>query len=83
LKFRRQYEIGPYIADFACEALKLVIELDGGVHRDESQALDDHRRQQDIERMGWFVLRFENAAVIGRLPDVLHAIDAHARLVRA
>ncbi|RZJ40218.1 MAG: DUF559 domain-containing protein [Brevundimonas sp.] len=28
LKFRRQHQIGPYVVDFACEALKLVIELD-------------------------------------------------------
>tara|TARA_R110002051_G_scaffold273829_1_gene334523 strand:- start:359 stop:559 length:201 start_codon:yes stop_codon:yes gene_type:complete len=33
LKFRRQARIGPWIADFCCYELKLVIELDGGVHR--------------------------------------------------
>ena len=32
LKFRRQMPIAPYIADFCCPALKLIIELDGGVH---------------------------------------------------
>ena len=30
IKFRRQVPIGPYVADFACHALKLVIEADGG-----------------------------------------------------
>ena len=35
-KWVRQYPIGPHIADFACRALKLVIELDGGhVIRDQ------------------------------------------------
>jgi len=28
-RFRRQHSIGPYIADFACLEVKLVIELDG------------------------------------------------------
>lgn len=30
LKFRRQHPIPPYIADFFCEELNMVIELDGG-----------------------------------------------------
>ena len=32
LKFRRQYPIPPYIADFCCVDKKLVIELDGSQH---------------------------------------------------
>ena len=32
-KFRRQTRIGRWIADFCCYELKLVVELDGGVHR--------------------------------------------------
>ena len=31
-KFRRQYPVGRYIADFACIPLKLIIELDGSQH---------------------------------------------------
>jgi len=31
-KFRRQRPIGPFIADFYCAALALVIELDGDSH---------------------------------------------------
>ena len=30
--FRRQATIGPYFADFACHAARLVIEIDGGQH---------------------------------------------------
>jgi very-short-patch-repair endonuclease len=30
--FRRQVQIGPYIADFACHQLKLAIEIGGGQH---------------------------------------------------
>lgn len=32
VRFRRQFSIGPYIADFACPDRGLVIELDGGQH---------------------------------------------------
>lgn len=32
LKFRRQYVIKPYIIDFYCHEIGLVIELDGGQH---------------------------------------------------
>ncbi len=37
LKFRRQHQIGPYIVDFLCNDLKLVVELDGEVHSEEAQ----------------------------------------------
>jgi very-short-patch-repair endonuclease len=40
--FRRQYPVGPYVADFACVPLKLLIELDGGQHA-EAQARDQSR----------------------------------------
>ena len=82
LKFRRQHAIGPYFADFACEALMLVIELDGEVHDDDEQVLKDHLRQQHLETLGWSVLRFPNVDVMARLSDVLDAIRAHAKLAR-
>lgn len=36
IKFRRQYSIGPYIADFYSPELKLVIEIDGCIHEIKS-----------------------------------------------
>jgi very-short-patch-repair endonuclease len=82
-RFRRQHPIGGYFADFACESLKLVIELDGGVHNEDDQQLNDYHRQQTIEALGWFVLRFPNAQVTGSLPTVLAAIRDQARLAGA
>ena len=32
LKFRRQYWVNNYIADFVCLEYKLIIELDGNIH---------------------------------------------------
>ena len=34
-KFRREYPIPPYTADFCCVALKLIVELDGEHHQAE------------------------------------------------
>ena len=33
LKFRRQHPIGPFIADFICLKVKIIIEVDGSVHK--------------------------------------------------
>jgi very-short-patch-repair endonuclease len=56
IKFRRQHPIGPYFADIACVAKKLVIEIDGEHHADQVEV--DARRTAVMERLGWRVLRF-------------------------
>ena len=44
IKFRRQHAIGPYAADFACLAARLVIEVDGPSHAEaERMAFDVER----------------------------------------
>ena len=35
LHFRRQQVIHGFIADFYCEELKLVVEIDGGIHEEQ------------------------------------------------
>jgi very-short-patch-repair endonuclease len=37
LKFVRQEPIGPYVADFVCRDIKLVVEVDGGTHSTEHE----------------------------------------------
>jgi len=44
-KFRRQFPIGPYIADFVCLEHRLVIEVDGGQHNEQRLSKD---RERDI-----------------------------------
>jgi very-short-patch-repair endonuclease len=70
LKFRRQHPIPPYVADFYCEALRLVIELDGSQHDEDS----DHVRTQALERQGLVVLRFWDNQVLKEIDAVLEAI---------
>lgn len=60
LKFRRQHPIGPFIADFACSARMLVVELDGSQHSLEVDA----NRTRFLEARGWRVLRFWNFEVL-------------------
>lgn len=77
-KFRRQHPIGRYFADFACDRLRLVLEIDGGVHQRDDVVLNDHLRQQDLEALGWTVLRFTNADVLEHPDRIPAAIRAHA-----
>ena len=68
LKFRRQVPIGNYIADFYCDELRLILELDGGVHDDPDQALIDEIRNIHLHELGYRVLRVPNGMVI-KAPD--------------
>jgi very-short-patch-repair endonuclease len=60
-KFRRQHPIGGFIVDFYCDEVRLVIELDGGVHN--RQKGYDLAREQWMEENGYRVLRFENERI--------------------
>jgi very-short-patch-repair endonuclease len=73
-KFRRQYAIGQYIADFACIAQRLAIELDGSVHRNERAGSNDAYRSARLERYGYRVLRFWNYDVLTDTDRVVEAI---------
>lgn len=73
-RFRRQFIIGNYIADFACVEERLVIELDGGYHTEELQQLHDAMRTEWLEQFGYRVLRFTNDEVIGNPDGVLSTI---------
>ena len=59
--FRRQHSIGWYVADFYCQRLKLVIEVDGGVH--ENQQEYDKERDEFMKSQGLKVLRFKNEEI--------------------
>lgn len=78
-KVRRQHPVGPYVVDFACMPLRLVIEIDGGVHTTDEAVLNDHHRQQAIEALGWTVIRFTNAQALGEPWLIDDAIRAHAK----
>ena len=70
-KFRRQFPVGPYIADFVCIERKLIVELDGGQHADN---LADERRTRFLELRGYRVIRFWNPDVLSNTDGVLEMI---------
>ena len=59
--------------------LRLVIEIDGGIHGTEEAVLNDHHRQQAIEALGWTVIRFTNAEALGDPGRIDDALRAHAK----
>jgi very-short-patch-repair endonuclease len=73
-KFRRQYSIGNYIADFCCPSEKLIIELDGDPHGEYHQIPKDENRDKYPESLGFVVLRFENRFVFQEPEDLKHEI---------
>ncbi|MBL8544119.1 MAG: endonuclease domain-containing protein [Hyphomonadaceae bacterium] len=69
-KFRRQHPIGPWVADFACPAIKLVIEVDGPSHDTLDQQAWDEMKTECLRTSGWRVIRITNADVYQALGEV-------------
>jgi very-short-patch-repair endonuclease len=74
LQFRRQHPLSPFILDFCCSAHRLVVEVDGGVHAEQTEY--DADRTQHLERYGYRVLRVRNDEVLTNLPSVLEQIKS-------
>ena len=70
-KFRKQQPIGPFIADFTCQAQRLIIEVDGSQHAESGH---DQRRDAYLNGKGYRVLRFWNSDVNRNFSGVLTAI---------
>ncbi len=79
LKFRRQHGIGLYIVDFYCDQLKLIIEIDGGIHDTQEAKSYDRERNQYLESMGYRILHFRNIEIMNNLPSVLEKIRIDLR----
>lgn len=73
-KFRRQVNIGPFVVDFCCFSKKLIIELDGEVHKRLDRKRADVYRTRYLEQLGYRVIRFWNDATVNRMEVVLERI---------
>jgi very-short-patch-repair endonuclease len=60
LKFRRQFPIATFVADFCCYDLRLIVELDGEVHTEPAQAAHDENRDAYLRSRGYGILRIPN-----------------------
>jgi len=75
--FRRQHPIGPFIADFACVAAMLVLEVESATHSTDAEIAYDRRRDEYMKMRGWSVLRVTNDNVYRNLDRVCEMILSH------
>ena len=73
--FRRQRPVLRYIADFMCRELFLIIEVDGITHSYETIAREDIKRQRDLEKAGFTVIRFTDEEVLNSINSVYAEIE--------
>ncbi|WP_030008200.1 endonuclease domain-containing protein [Picosynechococcus sp. NKBG042902] len=76
-KFRCQHPVEQFILDFYCPSCKLVVEIDGEIHRDRQEY--DQARTEKLEILGYRVIRFSNDEVMNHLDDVLERIRAELK----
>jgi len=72
LKFRRQHPIDIFIADFYCHEKKLIVEVDGEIHKYQKEY--DEGRTSELEAYGVTVIRFTNDEVINNIKQVIKRI---------
>jgi very-short-patch-repair endonuclease len=83
LKFRRQQQIGPFVVDFYCAELRLVVEIDGRIHDEDEQRRLDTSRQGALEEIDILVVRIPAEIVMQDLASAIailgSALDANPR----
>ena len=72
VNFRRQHAIGNYIPDFCSPKAKLIIELDGSQHLEQTEY--DEERTKYLNSLGYKVIRFWNNEVTNNIDGVILAI---------
>jgi very-short-patch-repair endonuclease len=70
--FRSQVPVGRFIVDFLAPSVRLIVEVDGGVHLVRRSA--DAARERKLRRAGYRVLRVTAEEVMRELPKVLECI---------
>ncbi|MCX5750227.1 MAG: endonuclease domain-containing protein [Candidatus Saganbacteria bacterium] len=63
------------VADFYCHEVKLIIELDGGIH--DKRKNFDEARDTTLQLLGYKVIRFRNERVLSNLSAVLKEIESY------
>jgi very-short-patch-repair endonuclease len=74
VKFHRQRPFTRYVLDFYAPSVKLVIEVDGGVHETLEQKNYDQIRTDFLKENGLKVIRFTNEQVLDELEFCLEEI---------
>ncbi len=74
-RIRQQHPIGSYIADFYCNEVGLVVEVDGGVHDQIEQKERDRLRDLAMRNHGLTILRITNQSILEDIDSVLLEIE--------
>ena len=74
-KFLRQYVIGRYIVDFICREKKIIIEIDGGQHNENSTIDYDKERSIYLNSIGYTVIRFWNNEIDNNIEGVYSKLE--------
>jgi len=77
IKFRRQHVICNYIPDFVALSCKLIIEVDGEIHKYQKKL--DEQRTFELNEKGYKVIRFTNEEVLHDINSVLDKIKKEIR----
>ena len=77
VEFLRQHIIGDYIVDVVSREEGLVIEVDGGYHSEPRQQEDDKVREEELEKMGYHIIRFTNEEVLNDIEKVTDQIERY------
>ena len=73
-KFRRQHAVERFIADFYCHKAKLVIEVDGGIHKKAEIKERDKNSAAEIEKYDIKIIRFTNEEIFDDMKKVIEEI---------
>ena len=74
VRIRRQHPVWKFIADFDCHEVKLVIEIDGGIHLRSENKEYDISRDIILKEFKIEILRFTNDEVINEPGLVIEKI---------
>lgn len=79
--FRRQVPVGGnYIGDFVASEVKLVVEVDGSWHHSRGTA--DARRDRELRRLGFTVVRLPSSLVERHLPIAVQRVREAIAVLR-
>lgn len=71
-KYQRQVPLGMFIADFCCMQHRLIIEIDGKIHKRTKEY--DRERDQLLQKARFRILRFTNDGVHNDIKSVIEKI---------
>ena len=74
VRIRRQHPIYKYIVDYYCHEVKLIIEIDGGIHLSKENKECDIDRDTTLNEFGIQIIRFTNEEVINDIDQIIEDI---------